>query len=73
MGKVGRIHVAGLLVAFGVCQAVAFERIALIDSGDFASDFDTETGTGTVQVLEFVAKTGADTMLWRAKSGGYAR
>ena len=73
MDVAGRIHVAGVLVALAVFRGAAFEKMALIDSFDFASNFDTETATGTVQVLEFVAQTGADTMLWRAKSGGYAR
>lgn len=73
MDFIGKACMAGVLVCIAVCPAYGFEKIALIDSEDFASNFDTETVTGTVQVLEFVAGTGADTMWWRAKCGGYAR
>lgn len=50
-----------------------FEKIALVDGSDFATVFDVETRAGVHQALEHVARTGADTMLWRTHSGAMPR
>ena len=50
-----------------------FEVVALVDSLDFAKDFDIETPTGTVQVLEHVMLTHPTDIWWRDKGGGRMR
>lgn len=64
------ILAAGCVLAM---SAAAFEKIALVDSFDFARQFDVETVTGNVQVLEHVMLTGCDTVLWRNCTGGMMR
>ena len=60
-----------MLVAAICPQRVdAFEKIALIDSYDFAHAFDIELNSGTEKILDFVLKTGAETFLWRNQGGG---
>lgn len=63
-----------MLVAAICPQMVrAFEKIALIDSYDFAHAFDIELNSGTEKILDFVLKTGAETLLWRNQGGGNVR
>lgn len=58
-----------------------FESAALVDSFDFANVkdrdgrllFDTETAEGNLAVLEHVALTGANTILWRNCGGATMR
>ena len=50
-----------------------FDVVALVDSLDFAKNFDIETKTGTVQVLEHVLLTHANDIWWRDKGGGRMR
>ena len=50
-----------------------FDVVALVDSLDFAKDYDIETKTGTVQVLEHVLLTHANDIWWRDKGGGRMR
>lgn len=59
--------------ALAALPTFAFEKIALVDSYDFARTYDVESATGNVQVLEHVLRTGADTVLWRNCSGGLVR
>ncbi len=59
------------LVVFA--EANAFDVVALVDSLDFAKNFDIETKTGTVQVLEHVLLTHANDIWWRDKGGGRMR
>lgn len=61
------------LTAMAALPALAFEKIALVDSYDFARTYDVESATGNVQVLDHVLLTGADTVLWRNCSGGLVR
>lgn len=48
----------------------AFEKIALLDSSDFAEFYDLQTKTGAVQVVEHVRRTGCSTIFWRVANGG---
>ncbi|MBR1587107.1 MAG: hypothetical protein IJ658_02160 [Kiritimatiellae bacterium] len=67
-------HLAALAAACAAASgAAAFEKIAIIDSFDFAAVYDTETVAGTDQVLDHVLLTGADTVLWRNCSGSTMR
>ncbi len=50
-----------------------FDIVALVDSLDFANNYDIETATGTVQVLEHVLLTHANDIWWRDKGGGRMR
>ena len=70
----------GLRSAFLLCgvlcamrSAEAFDVVALVDSLDFAKNYDIETTTGTVQVLEHVLLTHANDIWWRDKGGGRMR
>ena len=54
-------------------MADAFDVVALVDSLDFAKNYDIETATGTVQVLERVLLTHANDIWWRDKGGGRMR
>ena len=51
----------------------SFSVVALVDSLDFAKQYDIETATGTVQVLEHVLLTHANDIWWRDKGGGKMR
>ena len=51
----------------------SFDVVALVDSLDFAKNYDIETVTGTVQVLEHVLLTHANDIWWRDKGGGRMR
>ena len=51
----------------------SFDVVALVDSLDFAKQYDVETATGTVQVLEHVLLTHANDIWWRDKGGGKMR
>lgn len=62
-----------LLLSLCAVSAFGFEKIALLDSYDFARTFDVETTTGNVQVLEHVLETGCDTVLWRNCTGATMR
>lgn len=62
-----------LLLAAAAASSGAFEKIAFVDGSDFATKFDVETRAGVAAVLEHVALTGADTMLWRTHSGAMPR
>ena len=53
--------------------AQAFDIVALIDSLDFAKNYDVETATGTMQVLEHVLLTHPTDIWWRDKGGGRMR
>ncbi|MBP5544174.1 MAG: hypothetical protein ILM98_08870 [Kiritimatiellae bacterium] len=53
--------------------AQAFDIVALVDSLDFAKNFDIETATGTVQVLKHVLLTHPTDIWWRDKGGGRMR
>ena len=66
-------NIMAAAVLLASAQAFPFEKIALVDSYDFARDFDVETVTGNVQVLEHVMLTGCDTVLWRNCTGGMMR
>lgn len=72
-GRALRRFAALFLAGFCACAAGAFERIALVDSYDFATHFDAETKTGNVQIVDHVLLTGADTVLWRNCSGALLR
>jgi len=54
-------------------SALAFEKIAYIDSFDYPEYFETETAEGSVRILDNVLKTGATTILWRNQSGAIPR
>ncbi len=62
-----------LLLFFAAKVSLAFEVVALVDSLDFAKNFDIETSTGTVQVLEHVLRTHPTDIWWRDKGGGRMR
>ena len=56
------IGVAGIGLA-----AVAFEKIALIDSLDDAQKWDVETPKGTLKVLDDALRPHSTRVLWRDK------
>ena len=56
-----------------VQPSTKFDVVALVDSLDFAKNFDIETATGTVQTLEHVLLTHANDIWWRDKGGGRMR
>ena len=56
-----------------VQPSAKFDVVALVDSLDFAKDYDIETATGTVQTLEHVLLTHANDIWWRDKGGGRMR
>lgn len=63
-----------LAIAVGcVLTSGAFEKIALVDSFDFVTNYDCETREGTRKILDEVFSTGADVMLWRHQTGGVLR
>ena len=73
---------ACLVLLLSACKCTAsrtetpdppFQVVALVDSLDFAKDYDIETATGTVQVLEHVLLTHANDIWWRDKGGGRMR
>ena len=53
--------------------AAVFEKIALIDSLDFAHALDIETRKGTVEVLDHVMLSHPTAIWWRDKGGGRVR
>lgn len=53
--------------------AVAFEKIALVDSLDFARLRDVETEKGTIEVLDWVCASHPTAIAWRDRSGGLTR
>ena len=55
------------------CQGLAFEKIALIDTFDFATVCDIEKRSGCDFMLEHVERTGANVMAWRQQTGGRPR
>ena len=65
--------VALLALLAAAARASAFDVVALVDSLDFAKNFDIETPTGTVQVLEHVLLTHPTDVWWRDKGGGRMR
>ena len=65
------VAVAAFLAALQA--AFAFDVVALVDSLDYAKNFDIETATGTVQVLEHVLLTHPTDIWWRDKGGGRMR
>ena len=50
-----------------------FSIVALVDSLDFAKNYDIETVTGMVQTLEHVLLTHSNDIWWRDKGGGRMR
>lgn len=54
-------------------MAVAFEKIALIDTFDFARICDIEKKSGCDFMLEHIERTGANVMAWRNQTGGRPR
>lgn len=62
----------GVVIAFTACvmvNAIAFEKIAFVDSMDFGSCFETESREGTGRIIDHVLQTGADSILWRSHNG----
>ena len=57
----------------GVLSASAFEKVALIDSFDFARNFDIETAAGTKAVADYCESVGANVLWWRANGGALQR
>ncbi|MBR4653229.1 MAG: hypothetical protein IKO72_07695 [Kiritimatiellae bacterium] len=53
--------------------AAALEKIACIDTFDFAKVYDIERRSGCEKMLEHIARTGADAMAWRNQTGGMPR
>jgi len=54
--------------------AVAFEKIALVDSLDFGKVYDVETMKGTRQIVDYIVdEVGATGLYWRQQSGGVPR
>lgn len=54
--------------------AVAFEKIAWVDSFDFAKVYDIETKKGTRQIVDYIVdEVGATGLYWRHQSGGLPR
>ncbi|MBO7687390.1 MAG: hypothetical protein J6V72_13445, partial [Kiritimatiellae bacterium] len=67
--KTNSIALSTLAATLACTPLAAFEKIALIDSFDFGTHFDTETVAGTEQILDHVLLTGADMVLWRNCGG----
>ncbi len=51
----------------------ALEKLALVDSYDFAKAVDIETESGSARIVDHVMRTGCDTILWRNQSGSLPR
>ena len=71
--KTNPIALSAFAATLACAPLAAFEKIALIDSFDFGTHFDTETVAGTEQILDHVLLTGADTVLWRNCGGATMR
>ena len=71
--KTNPIALSAFAATLACAPLAAFEKIALIDSFDFGTVFDTETVAGTEQILDHVLLTGADTVLWRNCGGATMR
>lgn len=52
---------------------LAFLRVGLVDSFDFARNFDIETTNGTGQVAAHVVSRGANVLWWRTNGGAILR
>lgn len=52
---------------------LAFLRVGLVDSFDFARNFDIETMKGTEQVADHVLAHGANVLWWRTNGGAVQR
>ena len=52
---------------------LAFLRVGLVDSFDFARNFDIETTNGTEQVAAHVLSRGANVLWWRTNGGAILR
>ena len=62
-----------LLVAGLLSDAGAFEKVALIDSFDFARFFDTESAEGTKDIADYCESVGANVLWWRSNGGALQR
>ena len=71
--KTNPIALSAFAATLACAPLAAFEKIALIDSFDFGTHFDTETVAGTEQILDHVLLTGANTVLWRNCGGATMR
>ena len=63
-----------LIGAAGIgLAAVAFEKVALIDSLDEAQTWDVETPEGTLKVVEDALRPHSTRVLWRDKGASLMR
>lgn len=67
--RTGVLPVACMVVAGLSLPAAAFEKVALVDSLDFAKFFDVETAAGTKGVADYCASVGATALWWRSNGG----
>ena len=68
-----RCVLAAALASSAIASAAAFEKIALVDSYDFATHCDIETRGGTAAVIDHVLGTGATAVYWRNQSAAWPR
>lgn len=58
---------------FALLLAAAFEKIALVDSLDFARIYDIETEKGSAELVDFLACVHPTELWWRDKGGARMR
>ena len=68
-----RLCLAGMTFMALAGTGWAFEKIALIDTFDFATICDIERTNGCDFILNHVERTGANVMAWRQQTGGRPR
>ena len=65
---VRKVFCLAVLSVVSTAGAVDFEKIALVDSFDFATFCDPETSTGNTAIIDHVLGTGATAVYWRNQS-----
>ena len=68
-----KVFCLAIFCVVSAAVAVDFEKIALVDSFDFATFCDPETRTGNTAIIDHVLGTGATAVYWRNQSADWPR